>query len=158
LVNRITSLIAGRSAIEIGSGSGILADALGINGTDNFLQTDPVIASIYANIGQPIINYGPNVVRLDARAALAHYQPKVVIASWVTHLWREESPELGGNMYGVDEEAVIDAVETYIFIGNQHVHQHKPALKRTHTLILDATVFSRANNTSKDFIAVWTKA
>ena len=41
LVAYLREAIAGRSAIEIGAGNGVLAEALGIPATDNFMQTWP---------------------------------------------------------------------------------------------------------------------
>jgi hypothetical protein len=157
LIDWLRAAIGGRSAIEIGAGHGAIAAALGIPATDNKMQEDSVIAALYQHMGQLPVSYGPQVERLDALQAVAHYRPQVVVAAWVTHLWRDDFPELGGNMFGVYEEAVIDACETYIFIGNRKVHEKKPIWSRPHTLIEPDWLASRATNGSPDFIAIWGK-
>lgn len=155
LVDWLRATIDGRSAIEIGAGHGALAAALGIPATDNMLQNDPLIGLVYQSSGQPTVTYGPNVEPLDATSAIAHHRPEVVIASWVTHKYDETRHEAGGNMFGVDEDLVLDACDTYIFIGNRHVHRNKLIWQREHVLIEPDWLFSRAINGTPDFIAVW---
>ena len=75
LVERLKRAIDGRRAIEIGSGNGVLAEALGIQGTDNFMQEMPKYKALYAAQGQPTIKYGKNVENLDALAAIKKYKP-----------------------------------------------------------------------------------
>lgn len=157
LVDWLKAEIGQRSAIEIGAAHGALAGALGIAATDNCMQADPAIAALYAATGQKVITYGPNVFRMAADEAIDYYKPQVVVASWVTHKWREERHEAGGNAVGVDEEAVIDAVESYIFIGNEQVHRNKSIWSRPHRIIYPDWLYSRAHNGSRDFIAVWGK-
>lgn len=158
LVQHLQTIIAGRSAIEIGAGHGRLAAALGIPATDNRQQEEPALREYYAALGQPTVRYGDEVQKLDAAAAIAHHQPQVVVASWVTHRFLPDRPEAGGSTSGVDEEAVIQACETYIVIGNTHVHRHKPIWLLPHDLIKPPWLFSRAVNGSPDFIAVWERA
>jgi hypothetical protein len=155
LVAWVSNEIGGRSAIEIGAGHGALAGALGIAATDNWMQQDPAVAAVYAATGQQAISYGPNVFKMAADEAIDYYKPQVVVACWVTHKWREDRPEAGGNMFGVDEEAVINACESYIFIGNEQVHRHKSIWNRPHRIIYPDWLYSRAHNGSRDFIAVW---
>lgn len=157
LVQWIQDEIGGRSAIEIGSGNGALAAALGIPATDNCMQEDPAIVAVYEAAGQKAIIYGAHVKRMSAAEAVAGYKPQVVVACWVTHLFREDRRSAGGNMFGVDEEALIDACETYIFIGNEQVHRNKSIWDRPHRIIYPEWLFSRAHNGTKDFIAVWGK-
>jgi len=155
LVDWIREQIAGRSAIEIGSGNGILADALGIPATDNRMQENPDIAAHYAAMGQPVITYGDNVEKLDAQEAIAKYRPQVVVAAWVTHRYDPSRHLAGGNMFGVDEGAVIDACEDYVFIGNTQVHAGKPIWDRPHRRFDTSAVFSRATNGSPELAVVW---
>lgn len=157
LIDWLRAAIGGRSAIEIGAGHGGLAAALGIPATDNMMQDHPLIAMLYQATRQQPVHYGPNVEQLDALQAVAKYRPQVVLASWVTHMWRDDRPEAGGNMFGVHEEAVIDACETYIFIGNTAVHAKKSIWTRPHQRITPDWLFSRAMNGSPDFIAIWGK-
>lgn len=147
--------IAGRTAIEIGSGHGALAKALGIVATDNRQQEQAAIRAYYASIGQPTVPYGPNVEALDALDAVKKYRPAVVIACWVTHRYDTSKPAMGGNATGVDEQAIINACDEYIFIGNEHVHANKPIWSVPHEKLTPPWVYSRAVNGSKDFIAIW---
>jgi hypothetical protein len=126
LVEWISNRIAGRSALEIGAGNGALGRALGISMTDNFLQRDvPEVVKAYARSGHPPVRYGEDVKKRNANAAVRLAKPQVVVASWITHLYKEEEHERGGNMYGVDELKILDQVETYIHVGDANVHKNK---------------------------------
>jgi len=141
LISTVNRMIGGRRAIEIGAGNGGFARALAIPATDNHQERDPKFARIYQLAGHPTINYGPHVEKIDATLAVAKYQPKVVLACWVTHLYDPRRHELGGNVIGVDEQSIMEAVDDYIFIGNTHIHGSKPLLKDLHNgLIATHTV------------------
>jgi hypothetical protein len=81
----------------------------------------------------------------------------VVVASWVTHLWTPERHEAGGNAFGVDEDALLDSVDAYVFIGNMNVHDCKSIWSRPHRMIAQDFVFSRSMTPEKDFLCVWEK-
>lgn len=147
--------IAGRRAIEIGAGHGVLAEALGIPATDSRLQEEPDIAAYYRAIRQPTVPYGPHVEKLDAVAAVAKHRPQVVIGSWITHMADPQQPDKGGSTRGVDEANLIASCDEYICIGNQKVHQHKSIWALPHENITPPWVFSRAVNGTPDFIAWW---
>lgn len=155
LVQRLRLLIDGRNAIEIGSGNGVLAKALGIQATDNRMQEWPDIRAHYQLKGQPTVRYGDNVEQLDAVEAVSKYKPQVIIASWVTHRYDPSRPELGGNMYGVDEELLLYGCEEYIFVGNERVHQVKPLLSRRHALEHPSHLYSRSDYKTRGFIGRW---
>lgn len=155
LVDWLKDRIGSRSALEIGAGHGVLARALGIPATDSHLQDDPAVAAMYAAMGQALVPYGADVENLDAAAAIQKWRPQVVIASWVTHKYLPSRHEAGGNLFGVDESAVVSAVEAYIFIGNTAVHTNKSIWALPHTKIEPDWLYSRAHNGSADFIAVW---
>lgn len=155
LVDWIHERLGDRSAIEIGAGHGALAAALDIPATDSRQQEDPAIAERLAAFNQPVVQYGAHVEKLDALAAIAKYQPQVVIASWVTHKYLPARHEAGGNQDGVDEEAVIAACDAYIFVGNTRVHAPKSIWSLPHTRIEPDWLFSRAYNGSPEFISVW---
>jgi hypothetical protein len=157
LITWLKEVIGPRKAIEIGAGNGVLGSALGITSTDNFLQDDPSVTAMYAEMRQPVVTYGKNFEKMDALQAIKVHKPSVVIASWVTHLYREDRQNHGGNMFGVSEEDVINGCDTYIFIGNNKVHAGKSIWKMPHTRIEPNWLFSRAFNGSADFIAVWEK-
>lgn len=158
LVNWLKRSIGGRRAIEIGAGNGALAEAVGVTATDNCMQSRPEIAMLYAGMGQPAIKYGRNVQPYAADKALKKFRPRVVVAAWVTHLFDPARPEAEGNQYGVREEDVIAGCETYIFIGNRHVHRNKSIWSLPHRAFEPPWLYSRAHNGSRDFIAVWGKA
>lgn len=155
LIHFLQEFIAGRRAIEIGAGHGQLAAALGIPATDNRQQEEPDVKAYYEALGQPLVRYGEHVERLEAAEAIRVHRPQVVIASWVTHRYRPERHEAGGNASGVDEEAVIAACEAYVFIGNSRVHQHKSIWALPHRRITPAWLYSRSINGTPDFIAIW---
>ena len=151
----LRSRIKGRIAIEIGAGHGILAQELSIPATDNRQQEDPELKAYYAQIGQPTVPYGENVEKLDAAAAVAKYQPHVVIACWVTHRFDPDRPYAGGSVTGVDEASIIESCDEYIFIGNERVHAHKPIWEMPHEKLMPSWLYSRAVNGSREFIATW---
>jgi len=157
LVARLRELIGERSAIEIGAGHGVLAEALGIVATASHQQAMPAYRALYEAMRWPIVPYGPNVQRLDARAALRTYRPQVVIACWVTHKFDPGRPEAEGNEAGIDEDWIIDNCETYIVVGNDHVHRQKAIWSRPHSIERPPFVFSRAANGSPEFIAAWSR-
>ena len=157
LVEWLRTRIAGRSAIEIGSGNGAVGRALGIPRTDNRCQEWPDVQIYYALTGQPIVSYGKDVVRLDAIKAIAAYKPKVVVAAWATHLYRAEEHERGGNQYGIDEDAILDSavgVEAYIHVGATSSHSKKRILSRPHEEVRADWLFSRAKPEDR-VIWVW---
>ena len=155
LIDWLIDKINGRCAIEIGAGHGALARALGIVATDSRLQEAPHIAAYYAALGQPVVQYGAQVQKLDAAEAIAHHRPQVVIASWVTQRCQDAHVGAVGSVFGVDEAAVIADVETYILIGNTNVHAHKVIWALPHERLTPDWLFSRAFNGSADFIAIW---
>jgi hypothetical protein len=155
LIQWLQERINGRKAIEIGSGNGSLAYALDIPATDSKMQDNPEVAKLYATIGAPVVKYGPNVQKLNALDAVVAHKPKVVVAQWVTHLYKQSRHEAGGNMWGVNEERIIKSCEEYIFIGNEQVHAGKSIWNLPHEIIYPDWLYSRAANGSRNFIACW---
>lgn len=157
LVAYVQSLIAGRTALEIGAGNGELSTTLGIRATDNYQQSWPEIVERYNALKHPVVTYGANVENLEAAAAVAKYRPSVVVASWVTHKYEPSRHFAGGNSSGVVEEDIINACDTYIFIGNEDVHKYKSIWKTPHTKINPPWLYSRATNGTPNFIAIWNR-
>lgn len=158
LVERLREIIAGRLAIEIGAGNGVLSQALGITATDSFQQTTEERQEIYQNNGFATVPYGPNVQKLDARQAVRVLRPKVVVACWVTHEFDRNKPWLSGNEGGVDEVDVLAHCEQYVFVGNSNPktkHTSKPIWRVEHTVERHPYLFSRSRSPERDFIAVW---
>lgn len=150
--------IGGRRAIEIGSGHGVLAKALAIPATDNRQQEDEGIKAHYAALCQPTVPYGGHVEKLDAAAAVEKYRPEVVVACWVTHRFDPARRHAGGSATGVDEAAIVAACDEYIFVGNAHVHAHKPIWSLPHEKLTPPWLYSRAVNGSPDFIGIWRRS
>lgn len=155
LVEWLTGYIGGRKAIEIGAGSGVLAEALGIPATDSHQQDMPVYREFYAKLGQKTVTYGPNVEKLDALQAVRKYRPQVVIGSWITHIYDEMRDWAGGNELGVDEGRLLELTPCYIHIGNEDVHKGKEIWSRPHRIDYPPFLYSRAFNGSRDFLAIW---
>lgn len=144
-----------RSAIEIGSGNGTLGAALDIPCTDSHMQNDPHIRALYELAGQPVTRYGAHVERLDALSAVERYRPEVVVGAWVTHIYDAKEHARGGNMYGVDEVALLQRVKRYIFVANMNPHALKPLLALPHATIQTDAIFSRGIDASKNALLVW---
>ena len=158
LVEYLHKRIAGRTAIEVGAGHGMLAQALGIPATDNRQQESAALQNYYQQLGQATVPYGNHVEQLDAQDALQRYSPQVVIACWLTHRYDPARHAAGGSQTGVDEAAIIAGCEEYIFIGNELTHAGKPIWGLPHEVVYPVWVFSRAVNGSREFIASWRRA
>lgn len=157
LVEHLRELIAGRRAIEVGAGHGVLAEALGIMATDNRMQIKHPYNRVYELTGQPPVRYGANVIDIDANSAVRRYKPKVVIGCWVTHKYDRRRHSAGGNEIGINEGDLIDRAEQYVVIGNDLVHRDKEIWSRPHTKTRHPFIFSRATNGTPEFLAVWSK-
>lgn len=159
LVTKINALILEvsptRHAIEIGSGNGALGKALGIPCTDSHLQEHPAMQAYYAQIATPRTTYGQHVERLDAEQAVAKYRPEVVVAAWVTHKYSKAEHARGGNVYGVDEIAMLGRIKRYIFVGNFYTHQQKPLLNFPYTVHESEALFSRSLRPHGNGLVVW---
>ncbi len=128
LIDTLRHEINGRTAIEICAGNGAIGRALGIPMTDSHLQARPEIKEIYGMIGQPVIKYPKDVIKMEAIEAVKHYKPDVVIGSWATHKYRKGDKY--GSIYGVDECKLVNMVDLYIKIGNLSVHGESPLMTK----------------------------
>ena len=155
LVARLKEIIAGRPAIEVGAGHGVLAEALGIPATDSFQQRVPRYALALAQMKQKPVPYGPNVIEMHASRAVRHFKPDVVIGCWVTHKWDPKYPEREGNEVGLDEPDILRHCAAYVLVGNEHVHRHKHIWDRKHEIEFPPYVFSRSASATRDFIAIF---
>lgn len=155
LVDRLREIIGNRSAIEIGAGHGVLADALGIPATDSRQQDKEPWRSQILAMGQAPVRYGPNVIEMDAATAVRHYRPDVVIGCWVTHRYDPRRHYAGGNEAGISEGAIIDRCALYVMVGHEYVHRGKPIWTRRHGIEHPPWLYSRAHHVGRDFIAAW---
>lgn len=145
--------IGGDLAIEIGSGHGDLGAKLGIQMTDSYLQGEGMINLFYKMAQQTVIKYPADVEELEALDAVEKYQPEVVVASWVTEMYVPGKDV--GNVYGVDEIALVRRVKKYILIGNTDIHGDKEIMKLPHSEFRYDWLMSRSRNTGGNRIWVW---
>lgn len=162
IINWLREQIAGRTVIEIGAGNGDFAYHLNIQATDSYAQDDPLTKMLYKATGQPVIQYPPEVERLNAEMAVAKYQPQVVIASWVTQLFVEGLDKEGNAqafIHGVDEIALLSQpfIETYIVIGNMDNHGRKRARRKPHSVLKPYGLVSRSMAPEKNCVFLWNK-
>ncbi len=153
LVSWLKEKIAGRSAIEIGSGNGDLGYHLGIPETDNCCQQFPGVKTYYQTLRQiPTDPEQNGVEKIDAIEAIKKYKPEIVIGAWITHKYAGGSQ---GNVYGPKEEDIIEKVKAYIHVGNEIVHGQKTILVLPHEVFKPSWLVSRASQPGKNFIQVW---
>lgn len=155
LVDWLKATVGDRSMLEIGAGNGVLAKALNIRATDNWMQTWPEIAAHYHALRQAPVQYGAWVENLDANAAVQKHRPDVVLGCWVTHRYREDRHDAGGNMYGIDEEAVLSGCQTYIHVGNSRTHANKSIRQLPHRRYRLDWLVSRSLQPELNEISVW---
>ncbi len=154
LVDHLRAVIGPHKAIEIGAGNGVLAQALGIVATDSRQQEKEPWRSAILAARQPLVPYGDNVIEMAGNRAVRHYKPDIVLACWVTHKYRPHRHSDGGNQAGVTEEDILTQA-TYIFVGNEKVHQHKSIWNQPHSIEYPPYVYSRSQSGAREFIATW---
>jgi hypothetical protein len=153
LIEFLKKEIGDRTAIEIGSGNGIIGKVLGIPCTDSKLQRNPMVQIFYTASTQPTIKYPEWIIRMDALAAAKHYKPDVIVGSWITGKY---NPKKGiGNQWGPREDKLLKHCKKYIHIGNKFVHDWKDILELPHKEIkLDGYV-SRSSRPEGNVIYIW---
>lgn len=155
LVDWLKGITGDRTVMEIGAGNGVLAKALGIRATDNWMQAVPAVAAHYRMLNQAPVQYGAWVEQLDAHEAIAKHQPDVVLACWVTHKYRDDRPELGGNIMGVTEEDVLATCQTYIHVGHSQTHANKSIRQFPHRRYQFDWLVSRSMKPELNEICIW---
>lgn len=156
VVDFISNKIMGKKVIEIGAGCGDLGYHLGITMTDNYCQTFPDVSLAYTRCGQPIIEYGNDVLKMDAISAIEKFKPDYVIGAWITQ-WIDPdlpAPAGGGNIYGVKEDILLKKTG-YINIVAQSVHKYKAILKYPHETIKLKSLRSRKQDNTDNVIWIW---
>ena len=158
LIEWLQGEIAGRKAIEIGSGNGDLGYHLKIKQTDSCIHEK--WRAVYERLGQGHTQPRSDVLRFDAKGAVARLRPDVVIGSWITRRFVPGIDNAQSRAFadGVDEEALFAKVETYIVIGNTGVHGSKTLLSLPHQVLKFPWLVSRAINPEENAIYVWDKA
>lgn len=156
LIEWLKKEIGDTKAIEIGAGNGCFGRILNIPSTDLMLQKRFDIKRKYMLSGQPLINYGNNVIEMEADKAIEHFKPETVIATWVTQKfsddWRDTPT---GNIDGVNEIGFPKKIKRYIHVGNELTHAQKAILNLPHKEYKFAWLISRSmhrgNNIIYDF-------
>ena len=158
LVQWLKDRIGTRSAIEICSGNGDLAFHLGIPATDSYQQIcDPMTIAYYRALNQPPTRPSSDVLKLDARAAIEHFRPQVVIGAWVTQKCYVQDRVGDGNKDGPEERRILD-VASYIHVGNDRVHSSKRICGRRHEVFHFPWLKSRAERPQLNAIYVWERS
>lgn len=152
LLDWLSVQIAGRKAIEICAGNGVLGRELGIPATDNYMQTMPELVAHYKLMGQEPITPPPDVRRFDSNQAVRHFRPEVVIGAWVTQLGHPG--EDYASAVGTDELTIIQSAK-YVHIGNGGTHARKRIMGRKHATIQSDWLVSRAIDQSLNHACVW---
>jgi len=123
----------GMSAIEIGAGCGCIGRNLGITITDNCLQERPDMKKHYEKMGQKIIDYPKDIVRLVGEKAVQTYQPDVVIGCYVTGKQADKGGMGISDIEGINELKMLNenpCVKKYIMVGNAETHAQKLIFKQ----------------------------
>lgn len=160
LISYLLGMVDMSQTIEIGAGNGTLSHGLGIRATDNKMQQDPMIKWTYQMMRQPVIEYPDFVEKIDAIDAIRRYKPKIVLGSWITHIYKAEEHHKGGNQWAPDEEQIMARCEKYILIGNLEQHRENRLFnekKYDHKIYRPDCLRSRASDSSLDVVIEFTK-
>jgi hypothetical protein len=165
LIAVIKSHLVENKSIEVGGGCGVFGSALQIPSTDSMIQNDPMVRMFYQALGQPIVEYGKNVINLEASAAIDQFMPEVVFGSWVTqYVPPEKAEELQGqgSEYGLKESEFLPNIKKYIVYGNDSIHGNKKIFNDTkykvERIYNGADFFSRASKPELNCLYVITHA
>jgi hypothetical protein len=165
-----TNIPMTEQTIEIGSGNGVIAKALGIKATDSYMQSDKFqpknqaaseihksATLMFEQNRIPPVNYGDNVEQYDAVDAIQRYSPENIFGCYITH--RHKPNMLTGNALGVDEEWIMRRrkLKSYTVVGNLDIHYEKPILKLDHEQIKLEGLILRTSNPSANRIFHWKK-
>jgi hypothetical protein len=157
MIDFLRTKIGDRKTIEIGAGNGDLGFHLGIHMTDSKLQNRPEVAIEYKLMGQPTINYPEEIEEMEALIAVLTHKPQVVIGSWITAFGNPTIQKYGCNLYGINENIMLDHVDTYILIGNKDQHGDKPIMNIPHEEYIFDWHVSRGKNQQNNRIWIWNR-
>ena len=101
-------------------------------------------------MGQAVIDYPADVIKMEAIAAIKHYNPATVIGAYITHKFNGKC----GNMYGPVEGKILAAGCKYINIGNDKVHADKPIMKHPHQVYRFDWLVTRSEK-KLNYIKIW---
>lgn len=155
--------IAGRSALEIGSGNADIYYHLRIRGTDSYIQQSLEVKMYYEHLAKQTPTNPPyDVECLTGEEAVSKYRPQVVIGCYITRKYIEGKDGVGSqaSVYGVKEENILasPSVQTYVHVGNDNTHGTKHICKRPHEVIRLPGLVTRAAEPDKNAIYIWRNA
>lgn len=156
LVEWLKDKIAGREALEIGAGNGDLGYHLGIRRIDNYSQLQPDVILWYALHGMEVTQPTPDVEEIDAIDAINKYRPKVVVGSFITQKSYGDVKN-SGNVYGPEEENILQGTDCYIHVGNENAHGDKRILRHPHQKFKFPWIVTKTIDQSKNVIYQWGK-
>lgn len=149
-------------AIEIGAGNGCIGRSVGVRMYDSKVQEEPEMRAHYQSLGQPIITYGKDVIKMDGLAAIIATRPKVVLGCWITG--KKKGGVRISDVVGVEEERMFKhGVTKYIHVGNLNTHLTKPIMQKANGLGVNVTtvyqpwLVTRSLNYDRNIIHVFTK-
>jgi hypothetical protein len=152
LIELIQSHLVDNKSIEVGGGCGVFGRALGIPSTDSMIQNTLAMKQYYAALGQPTVEYGENVINLEASEAVHKFAPDVVFGSWVTQYvspLETNVPVGGGSVYGLRETDFLEYIKKYIIYGNDLIHGQKEIFSnpkyKVDRIYSETQFFSRAS-------------
>lgn len=163
LVSFIKHLIKNKKAIEICCGNGTLAKNLNIPATDRMLTNgtgneaaDLILKSSQDETNKYTSNFPDYVEKLTAHQAIKKYIPDIVIGCWVTQ--KNKGRKLG-SAFGVEEDKILNQVETYIHCGSSvnPIHSEKYINKIKHWTIEADWLIDRASLRGPSQLKIWTK-
>lgn len=157
LVTWLREQIGDRTAVELGSGNGDLYYHLGITGTDSYIQTTPEFLQMTALWAQPSTKPRRDTLRLNAETAVRNLSPDLAVACYLTRKFIPGKDRIGkaqAFIWGPREEKIIERVQCYIHVGNEHTHGQKTALKKRHRKIRLPGLVTRGDP-ALDIIYVW---
>jgi hypothetical protein len=158
LIEWLRERTTGKKCIEICAGHGSIARHLGIVATDSYMQTTPEMVAYYRSIRQHPIQPPADVYKFEANEAVDQLRPELVLASFATQKYKEGDevpPRVGSSIYGVDEEAMLGKIQTYVFVGNDETHADKRILKIPHETFRFPWLLTRSKNQEQNHIKVW---
>lgn len=143
--------------LEIGAGMGDIGHHLGIRMTDSYVQVRQEMQAIYGLVSAACTRPPKEVEELDAVRAVWHYNPRTVIASWVTQLFMPGDTErrIGSFVFGVDMHEILNRVDTFVYIGNRDTHSSMRLLRRKHETLRPPWLVSRGFAPAKNEIWIW---
>lgn len=162
LIDFLNHMITDKTAIEICCGIGTIGKILGIPATDRKLSDGIKESIAYHQILKnetPLNKYTSNfpdfVETLTANQAIEKYKPDVVIGCWVS---QKATNKTIGSLYGVEEDKILEKVETYIHCGSSvnSAHYKKKILKQKHYTIQADWLFDRASGRGPSEMKIWT--